>query len=314
MANKAYVRSINGEQELIDDIIARNREMMATGDSDLIDSCVYALAELKEPEAVELIFELDSFDHVSGLYKMVDYNFDGIVDYTAEAGPDSLAKIVEAVPVEEFVPVIESRIAQRSANALSAELGAELLNTIELANTEMPTRAASSSNWDGYAVYRDGVTSVGIEINWHAGIVVQSDSNSTSGIRSIAHHPGDDDTAYTTYSAFVGNNDFMGAYRTTSDTDIRDEIVATAKDMVHDAIGYNFFSLIKHNQTNQSGTIAVSNLTHVRCDGFVEFAYELNDEIIRGANITTYMGAEADNVRAINQFTPEHQARSMNEV
>jgi len=106
----------------------------------------------------------------------------------------------------------------------------------------------------------------------------------------------------------------MGAYRTTSDVDIRDEIVATAKDMVHDAIGYNFFSLIKHNQTNQSGTIAVSNLTHVRCDGFVEFAYELNDEIIRGANITTYMGAEADNVRAINQFTPEHQARSMNEV
>ena len=111
MANKAYVRSINGEPELIDDIIARNREMMATGDSDLIDSCVYALAELKEPEAVELIFELDSFDHISGLYKLVDYNFDGIVDYTAEAGPDSLAKIVEAVPVEEFVPVIESRIA-----------------------------------------------------------------------------------------------------------------------------------------------------------------------------------------------------------
>lgn len=314
MANKAYVRSINGEPELIDDIIARNREMMATGDSDLIDSCVYALAELKEPEAVELIFELDSFDHISGLYKLVDYNFDGIVDYTAEAGPDSLAKIVEAVPVEEFVPVIESRIAQRSANALSADLGAELLNTIELANAEMPTRAASSSNWDGYAVYRDGVEVIGIEINWHAGIVVQSDSNSTSGIRSIAHHPGGNDTAYTTYSAFVGNNDFMGAYRTTSDVDIRDEIVATAKDMVHDAIGYNFFSLIKHNQTNQSGTIAVSNLTHVRCDGFVEFAYELNDEIIRGANITTYMGAEADNVRAINQFTPEHQARSMNEV
>lgn len=110
MANKAYIRSINGEQELIDDIITRNREIMAAGDAELTNGCVLALSELKEPEAVELIFELDSFEGVSGLYKLVDYNFDGVTAYTAEAGPASLTKIVEAVPVKEFIPIIESRM------------------------------------------------------------------------------------------------------------------------------------------------------------------------------------------------------------
>ena len=133
MANKAYIRSIEGEQNLIDDIVARNREMMSAGDADLTDSCVLALAELKEPEAVELIFELDSFDGVSGLYKLVEYNFDGVVAYTAEAGPDSLAKIVEAVPVEEFIPVIEER---RADGSLPDALAGELLTWIAAANRE----------------------------------------------------------------------------------------------------------------------------------------------------------------------------------
>lgn len=313
MANKAYVRSINGEPELIDDIIARNREMMATGDSDLIDSCVYALAELKEPEAVELIFELDSFDHISGLYKLVDYNFDGIVDYTAEAGPDSLAKIVEAVPVEEFVPVIESRIAQRSANALSADLGAELLNTIELANTEMPTRAASSSNWDGYAVYRDGVTSAGIEINWHAGIVVSSSGNYTT-IEEIAHHSGEGATSFASYSEFLNGNSFMGGYRKTTSTSTRNKIVATSKEMVEEAISYTLFSLITHNASSSDIEIGISNLQNVRCDGFVEYAYESNGQIIRGGNISTYYGAESDNAMSRTVYFPKHQAESMTKL
>ena len=133
MANKAYIRSIEGEQDLIDDIVARNREMMSAGDADLTDGCVLALAELKEPEAVELIFELDSFDGVSGVYKLVDYNFDGVVAYTAEAGPDSLAKIVEAVPVEEFIPIIEER---RADGSLPDALAGELLTRIAAANRE----------------------------------------------------------------------------------------------------------------------------------------------------------------------------------
>ena len=133
MANKAYIRSIEGEQDLIDDIVARNREMMSAGDADLTDGCVLALAELKEPEAVELIFELDSFDGVSGVYKLVDYNFDGVVAYTAEAGPDSLAKIVEAVPVEEFIPIIEER---RADGSLPDALAGELLTWIAAANRE----------------------------------------------------------------------------------------------------------------------------------------------------------------------------------
>lgn len=313
MANKAYIRSINGEQELIDDIITRNREIMAAGDAELTNGCVLALSELKEPEAVELIFELESFEGVSGLYKLVDYNFDGVTAYTAEAGPASLTKIVEAVPVKEFIPIIESRMAQRSTDALSTEVGADLLNTIEIANSEVSTRAASSSNWDGYAVYRDGVTSAGIEINWHAGIVVSSSGNYTT-IEDIAHHSGEGATSLASYSEFLDGNSFMGGYRKTTNTSTRNKIVATSNEMVEEAISYTVFSLITHNASSSDKEISISNLQNVRCDGFVEYAYESNGQIIRGGNISTYYGAESDNAMSRTVYFPKHQAESMTKL
>ena len=179
----------------------------------------------------------------------MDYNFDGVTAYTAEAGPASLTKIVEAVPVKEFIPIIESRMAQRSTDALSTEVGADLLNTIEIANSEVSTRAASSSNWDGYAVYRDGVTSAGIEINWHAGIVVSSSGNYTT-IEDIAHHSGEGATSLASYSEFLDGNSFMGGYRKTTNTSTRNKIVATSNEMVEEAISYTVFSLITHNASS----------------------------------------------------------------
>ena len=310
MANKAYIRSINGEQELIDDIITRNREIMAAGDAELTNGCVLALTELK---AVELIFELESFEGVSGLYKLVDYSFDGVTAYTAEAGPASLTKIVEAVPVKEFIPIIESRMAQRSTDALSTEVGADLLNTIEIANSEVSTRAASSSNWDGYAVYRDGVTSAGIEINWHAGIVVSSSGNYTT-IEDIAHHSGEGATSLASYSEFLDGNSFMGGYRKTTNTSTRNKIVATSNEMVEEAISYTVFSLITHNASSSDKEISISNLQNVRCDGFVEYAYESNGQIIRGGNISTYYGAESDNAMSRTVYFPKHQAESMTKL
>ena len=297
MANKAYVRSINGEQNLIDDIIARNREIMATGDAELTNGCILALSELEEPESVELIFELDSFEDLYSLYKLVNYNFDGVVAYTAEAGPDSLSKIVNAVPSEEFIPVIKSRMAQRSSDALSTELGEELLNTIELANTEVSTRAASSSNWDGYAIFRDGVSIGVINIDWHTGIVYNSNGTGKDNIIYVAHHSG---TGYATHEAdfdefMDGNNTFKGARKTTSNTTIRNNILATCLDVSNEAVGYCFDLLIKYRGVGSDLIIKPEHLTAVRCDGFVEYCYEKNDEIIRGSNISTLPGAQFDN-------------------
>lgn len=73
-----------------------------------------------------------------------------------------------------------------------------------------------------------------------------------------------------------------------------------------------------------TGLLMIGHETYIR--QYVP-SHEVLFQVLDGVNVlsnppamhasllqTFEMGAEADNVRAINQFTPEHQARSMNEV
>lgn len=313
MANKAYIRSINGEQELIDDIITRNREIMAAGDAELTNGCVLALSELKEPEAVELIFELESFEGVSGLYKLVDYNFDGVTAYTAEAGTASLTKIVEAVPVKEFIPIIESRMAQRSTDALSTEMGADLLNTIEIANSEVSFRTASDSNWSGYAIFRDGVIG---NYEYHAGIVYRSTMAGANYITRVAHHPGRNEVATTngTFSEFLNGNKFLDARKTTTTISTRNRILAVCDDLNIESVNYTAQRLINYTNVGSDMKIHPKNVTQTRCDGYVEYCYEYSGQIIRGSNISTLPGAQNDNSNALGSYTPKHLRSNMDVV
>ena len=319
MANKAYIRSIDGEQEYIDTIIDLNREMMAVQDADLTTGCLLALSELREPEAVELIFELDSFDDLSGLYKLVDYNMDGVLAYTEEAGIESLQKIVEAAPVEEFIPALEAKLMQRSTTPEEQEILEELLAIVEIANSEVETFAASTSNWDGYAIFRDGVTipNTSIQINWHAGIVYSSTGKSSSAITKVAHHSGKGyATINATFSQFLGgNNTFKGARKTSNlTTAVRNKILQTCRELDAEAISYDFWVLIKYSGVGSNLQIYPENLTHVRCDGFVEYCYEYNGECIRGSFINTVTGAEFDNGRSLSDFTPHSMYDAMKPI
>ncbi len=310
MANKAYIRSIDGEQEYIDTIIGLNREMMAVQDADLTTGCLLALSELREPEAVELIFELDSFDDLSGLYKLVDYNMDGVLAYTEEAGIESLQKIVEAAPVEEFIPALEAKLMQRSTTPEEQEILEELLAIVEIANSEVETFAASTSNWDGYAIFRDGVTIpiIGMKIDWHAGIVYTSTGKSSSAITKVAHHPGTGKvaTVNASFSAFLdGNNTFKGARKTPNlTTAVRNKILQTCRDLDAESVGYCFDVLIKFSGVSSDMQIDPENVKSTRCDGFVEYCYEYNGQLVRGAYIDTVSGAQYDNERAAGEFTP----------
>lgn len=319
MANKAYIRSIDGEQEYIDTIIDLNREMMAVQDADLTTGCLLALSELREPEAVELIFELDSFDDLSGLYKLVDYNMDGVLAYTEEAGIESLQKIVEAAPVEEFIPALEAKLMQRSTTPEEQEILEELLAIVEIANSEVETFAASTSNWDGYAIFRDGVNipATGIEIDWHAGIVYTSTGKSSSAITKVAHHSGKGyATINATFSQFLdGNNTFKGARKTSNlTTAVRNKILQTCRDLDAEAVGYTFGVLITCSEVGFDQQIYPENITKTRCDGFVEYCYEYNDELIRGAYIDTLPGMQYDNDLALGVYTPHSMYNMMNAV
>ena len=106
----------------------------------------------------------------------------------------------------------------------------------------------------------------------------------------------------------------MGGYRKTTSTSTRNKIVATSKEMVEEAISYTLFSLITHNASSSDIEIGISNLQNVRCDGFVEYAYESNGQIIRGGNISTYYGAESDNAMSRTVYFPKHQAESMTKL
>ena len=57
----------------------------------------------------------------------------------------------------------------------------------------------------------------------------------------------------------------------------------------------------------------VSNIVRVRCDGFVEYAYESNGQIIRGSDISTYQGVINDNMNSAI-YTPKHQAGCLTKV
>lgn len=305
MANKAYVRSINGEQELIDDIIARNREMMATGDAELINGCVLALSELEEPEAVELILSLPNLDELSGKYELVERNISGVMSFLEKQDSSTVKKIIEAIPVEQFIPLIKEKL---SDNPREMD---QVINTIESASSEV-LPYATSSNLEGYAIYRDGVGAWEFDA-WHAGIITEANSTKES-ITSIVHHSGEGVVGSVNYNTFENGNNFKGVYRKTTSTTTRGSIVRTADQLTTEAIAYTFTSLLTYRDGMLSNSlIHPEDITGIRCDGVVEYCYEYNNVIIRAGSIATPSGADTHNA-ASQIYIPRHQASMMTVV
>ncbi|WP_265975986.1 hypothetical protein [Brucella intermedia] len=132
----------------------------------------------------------------------------------------------------------------------------------------------AATGYEGMVVYRNGVSggSWG-SIEWHAGLM---DEASFSSMGPIVHIGGPGQIVrYAELSEFNDGNTFMGIYNKSSLTSTnRDDIKTVGRRLVSENISYTFFNMIEHTAT---GTwIYATDITKLRCDGVVEFAYEYN--------------------------------------
>lgn len=143
---------------------------------------------------------------------------------------------------------------------------------ILLAAACLPVSAANG--YGGYAVYRDGVTPGAPSLEWHAAIMQQPSADYT---QPIIHHPGG--SSYVkrdSWSNFIAGNNFKGIYRPNDKAkflDRTDFVVDMARRLAAENIEYDWRQQIKYTTTD-GYSVYPEDITHIRCDGVVEYCYE----------------------------------------
>lgn len=174
-------------------------------------------------------------------------------------------------------------------------------------------------DYTGCAVYRDGVASAGIDINWHSGIVISHDLDSSNAIAHMRGRRSGDDSESVSKSFFITNNTdfnnkFMGVYKNSS-MQMMDSvyIAATARELVSQNIQYVFlnrmdvFDIIA---AKKEGVIKPTNVKSLRCDGLVEYCYSYNGLPIQ-INISDPYDLQYDSPVYYN---PKTQAQSLTKI
>ena len=143
--------------------------------------------------------------------------------------------------------------------------------------------AEAATGMQGYAAYRDGVIG---NFEWHAAIM---DKASSDDIYPVVHAPGiSQNVQYGSWDDFLNGNTFMGYYKpasTSISSTKRDQVTATARSLAANFIGYTFVEQMSYddgyNPDNKT-TVGVSDIRAMRCDGVVEYCYEVNNVRIYG--------------------------------
>lgn len=156
----------------------------------------------------------------------------------------------------------------------------------------MPSQAATG--YQGYAVYRGGVA-FGLE--WHAGIMLQPSltSETASGFVGQVENQTPDASEEGSWKDFLidGNistneeEDFKGCYGPFYNMTgaQRNAVLATARLVAAAEIEYTVMQQIYYrHENNPTGKTKVlpSDIDRMRCDGYVEYAYEYNGIRIYG--------------------------------
>lgn len=178
-----------------------------------------------------------------------------------------------------------------------------LQNTAVSATLSSATGARGARNRLGNALYRDGVGSLGVEIDWHAGLVGHASGPFYQSGEWVIHHPGGSAVVqYDTFTTFLTDKngevhkDKGEFYLSTVSQSTAYDIFYTAHDLTNESIAYTFSPMLRTSKSY--GTIEPSDITKIRCDGVVEYCYEYNGVRLQGLssdnlwNISTVQGAE----------------------
>lgn len=156
-----------------------------------------------------------------------------------------------------------------------------ILTIFLLIATITPCSATQNqADWaEGLAIYRDGAF---VDYTWHAGI--GAGENIKDGF-SILHIGGyNQGVTYCSYNEFLNvsafnNNTFKGYYRSVEGfTENKNLILSTAMSLTNYDIGYTPLRQLKYDVDDcEDNVVAPENIQAIRCDGVVEYCYEVNE-------------------------------------
>lgn len=165
--------------------------------------------------------------------------------------------------------------------------------------------------FQGYAAYRDGVA----EIEWHGAIIYGPETSTSYYIFAQASGNGHT-TEYVSYLDFLDGNNQMGYYEPSSVslTDSqRQKVIKTAKELVDEHIPYCLINIIEYDRVSSSQrTYTPSDISAIRCDGFVEYAYEYNNIRVCGGDSDWNISKVGDKYQDAHgglTVTPKKQAK-----
>jgi len=143
----------------------------------------------------------------------------------------------------------------------------------------LPVYAAKG--YEGYPVYRDGV----LLVEWHAAIMEKPSIDYTNpvihigGLNCLVKND--------SWSNFLDGSSFKGVYTpkgNVTDKD-RDNVLATARKLATEKIPYTVLCQVDYSIFCYGSTIQPKNISSMRCDGVVEYCYELNNIRISGDDV-----------------------------
>lgn len=137
--------------------------------------------------------------------------------------------------------------------------------------------ADSDPAWKGYAVYRDGVAG---NLNDHAALM---DENSMDYSRPIIHAVGSGSPVdWDSWEDFLAGNTYLGIFKPkncTINTTLGNSFISKARELR--GISYNVLDQIVYS-AGDSYWVWPEHISHLRCDGVVEYVYEWYDYRVGG--------------------------------
>lgn len=170
----------------------------------------------------------------------------------------------------------------------------------------------AATNRKGYAVYRDGVSSGGAGLNDHAALMYESTTNGKT--KPIIHAPGGSKTVQLdTWDSFMDKKNFLGVFspkNCTITTTLGNSFVAKGREL----IGKKYCLLDQIDYHSGTNKVESSQVTHIRCDGLIEYIYEYYGYKVGGSSTTwdiTKNTSANKSAHSLNKITPRLQNQSL---
>lgn len=186
----------------------------------------------------------------------------------------------------------------------------------EILTESSSSNPPAASRYQGYAIYRDGVSASWISGGWHAAIQIEPLATSTN--YAFVHATGGAKVGKTTWSGFMGGSDnmYQGLYKPKLvgiSKYWRYNVYETAIELQNENITYTALEQVSYNADTTGNYVNPKNITSMRCDGVVEYCYEYNGIRIYGSDANWDVSLNDENVRASHfgtLITPKKQAQN----